>query len=105
MPDFWKAIVPRSNTPWTLGQHRLVPERDCSSRGQLSGQLSNRFKADLVAFGMLPRDVLTIAIVTTGLVVIVTSGAPTNLDPEDYEMLADNGARSIDKGNVMHLFL
>lgn len=49
---------------------------------------------------MLPRDVLTVAMLTTGLVVIVTSGAPTNLDPEDYEMLADNGARSIDKGNA-----
>lgn len=62
-------------------------------------EISNRFKADLVAFGMLPRDVLTVAMLTTGLVVIVTSGAPTNLDP-DYEMLADNGARSIDKGNA-----
>ncbi|XP_011703811.1 PREDICTED: BMP and activin membrane-bound inhibitor homolog [Wasmannia auropunctata] len=46
---------------------------------------------------MLSRDVLTIAMMTTSLVVAVTSGAPTNLDPEDYEVLADNEARSIDK--------
>jgi len=50
---------------------------------------------------MLPRDVLTIAMMTTGLVVVVTGGVPTNLDPEDYEMLTDNGeARSIDRGNA-----
>lgn len=55
---------------------------------------------ELVAFGMLPRDVLTIAMVTTSLIVIVISGAPTNLDPEDYEVLADNEARPIDKGNA-----
>lgn len=54
----------------------------------------------MVAFGMLPRDVLTIAMVTTGLIVAVISGAPTNLDPEDYEVLADDEARSIDKGNA-----
>lgn len=52
---------------------------------------------------MLPRDVLTIAMVTTSLIVAVISGAPTNLDPEDYELLADNEARSIDKGNAFHL--
>ncbi|XP_011873557.1 PREDICTED: BMP and activin membrane-bound inhibitor homolog [Vollenhovia emeryi] len=46
---------------------------------------------------MLPRDALTIAMVTTALVVAVTSGAPTNLDPEDYEVLADNKAKLIDK--------
>ncbi|XP_071570519.1 BMP and activin membrane-bound inhibitor homolog isoform X2 [Temnothorax nylanderi] len=49
---------------------------------------------------MLPRDVLTIAmvtLVTTALIVGVTSGAPTNFDPEDYEVLADNEARAIDK--------
>lgn len=52
---------------------------------------------------MLPRDVsttLTIAMVTTSLIVAVTSGAPANLDPEDYEVLVDNEARSIDKGNA-----
>jgi len=49
---------------------------------------------------MLPRDVLTIAMVTTGLIVAVISGAPTNLDSEDYEVLADNEARPIDKGNA-----
>jgi len=56
---------------------------------------------ELVAgFGMLPRDVLTIAMMTTGLVVVVTGGVPTNLDPEDYEVLTDNEARSIDRGNA-----
>ncbi|XP_018393982.1 PREDICTED: BMP and activin membrane-bound inhibitor homolog [Cyphomyrmex costatus] len=47
---------------------------------------------------MLQRDVLTIiAMVTTSLVVVVTSGAPTNSDAEDYEMLADKDAQSTDK--------
>lgn len=49
---------------------------------------------------MLPRDVLTIAMVTTSLIVALTNGAPANFDPEDYEVLADNEARSIDKGNA-----
>jgi len=53
---------------------------------------------------MLPRDVLTIAMMTTGLVVVVT-GVPTNLDPEDYEVLTDNEARSIDRGNATRLSL
>lgn len=54
----------------------------------------------MIAFGMLPRDVLTIAMMTTGLVVAVTSGAPTNSDTEDYEMLADKDAQSTDKGKT-----
>ncbi|XP_011049667.1 PREDICTED: BMP and activin membrane-bound inhibitor homolog [Acromyrmex echinatior] len=53
----------------------------------------------MIAFGMLPRDVLTIAMMTTGLVVAVTSGAPTNSDAEDYEMFADKDAQSTDKGS------
>ncbi|KAL6261382.1 BMP and activin membrane-bound inhibitor homolog [Pogonomyrmex barbatus] len=44
---------------------------------------------------MLPRDVFTIATMM-GLVVVV-SGIPTNLDPEDYERFADDEERSIDK--------
>ncbi|KAL0101055.1 hypothetical protein PUN28_018724 [Cardiocondyla obscurior] len=47
---------------------------------------------------MLPRDVLTmLAIATTGLVVAVARGAPTNLDPEDYEALADHETHPVDK--------
>jgi len=53
----------------------------------------------MITFGMSPRDVLTIAMMTTGLVVAVTSGAPTNSDAEDYDMLADKDAQSTDKGN------
>ncbi|XP_036139478.1 BMP and activin membrane-bound inhibitor homolog [Monomorium pharaonis] len=56
-----------------------------------------------IAFGMLPRDLFAVAMLTIGLVVVVTSGAPTNLDSEDYEMFTDNEGRSIshkDSSNV-----
>ncbi|XP_014470736.1 PREDICTED: BMP and activin membrane-bound inhibitor homolog [Dinoponera quadriceps] len=46
---------------------------------------------------MLPCDLVTLATVMTSLVVaVVVSGAPNHLDPEDYEVLADDEARSAD---------
>ncbi|XP_032677335.1 BMP and activin membrane-bound inhibitor homolog [Odontomachus brunneus] len=46
---------------------------------------------------MLPRDLVTFATVMTSLAVAVVDGAPpVNLEPEDYEVLADDETRSAD---------
>lgn len=51
---------------------------------------------------MLPRDLVTLAVMTS-LAVAVVDGAPA-ADPEDYEVFADDEARSADNGNVFLSF-
>lgn len=53
MPDFWKAIVLATNTPWTLRQRRSAPERE---RLEPRGQVSRDIKSIQSRFGRV-RDV------------------------------------------------
>lgn len=48
----------------------------------------------------MPRDALTLVSLMTGLVAAATVRSTFgDLDSEDYEVLADSEARSVDKGN------
>jgi hypothetical protein len=47
---------------------------------------------------MLSCDLLTVAALMTSFVISVTKGMPMDLDPEDYEVLADNEPKSDNKG-------
>lgn len=50
---------------------------------------------------MSPRDLVTFAMMVMTSLAVVVNGAPSaNLDPEDYEVLADDETRSTDNGNV-----
>lgn len=54
---------------------------------------------------MLPRDAFTLVTLLTSLAAaaaaaVTTRGPFVDLDSEDYEVLADNEARSDDKGKV-----
>lgn len=61
------------------------------------------FPADLKeshSCGMLPRDALILVTLMTSLAVAATvRSTSADLDSEDYEVLADSEARSVDKGN------
>jgi len=52
---------------------------------------------------MLSCDLLTVAALMTSFVVSVTKGMPMDLDPEDYEVLADNEPKSDNKGITISL--